>query len=106
MTNLLKNQIIIDGLEYCNWNREILEDLWKGGITAIHATLVYWENTEESFNKIIEFEKLISNNEDIICHAKTSQDIIDAKKDNKVAFIFGFQNSNSASQKLFSVSQG
>ena len=50
MTNLLKNQIIIDGLEYCNWNREILEDLWKGGITAIHATLVYWENTEESFN--------------------------------------------------------
>ena len=46
MTNLLKNQIIIDGLEYCNWNREILEDLWKGGITAIHATLVYWENTE------------------------------------------------------------
>ena len=71
MTNLLKNQIIIDGLEYCNWNREILEDLWKGGITAIHATLVYWENTEESFNKIIEFEKLISNNEDIICHAKT-----------------------------------
>ena len=43
MTNLPKNQIIIDGLEYCNWNREILEDLWKGGRTAIHATLVYWE---------------------------------------------------------------
>ena len=54
MTNSLKNQILIDGLEYCNWNRDILEDLWKGGITAVHATLVYWENTEESFNKIKE----------------------------------------------------
>ena len=103
MTNLLKNQIIIDGLEYCNWNREILEDLWKGGITAIHATLVYWENTEESFNKIIEFEKLISNNEDIICHAKTSQDIIDAKKNNKVAFIFGFQNSAPIANDIYLV---
>ena len=103
MTNLLKNQIIIDGLEYCNWNREILEDLWKGGITAIHATLVYWENTEETFNKIIEFEKIISNNEDIICHAKTSQDIIDAKKNNKVAFIFGFQNSAPIANDIYLV---
>ena len=103
MTNLLKNQIIIDGLEYCNWNREILEDLWKGGITAIHATLVYWENTEESFNKIIEFEKLISNNEDIICHAKTSQDIIDAKKNNRVAFIFGIQNSAPIANDIYLV---
>ena len=24
----------------------------QGGITAVHATLVYWENTEESFQKI------------------------------------------------------
>ncbi|SVD18362.1 uncharacterized protein METZ01_LOCUS371216, partial [marine metagenome] len=41
MTNSLENQILIDGLEYCNWNRDILEDLWKGGVTAVHATLVY-----------------------------------------------------------------
>ena len=81
MTNLLKNQIIIDGLEYCNWNREILEDLWNGGVTAIHTTLVYWEDTQESFNKISEFENLIKENSDIICHAKKTQDILDAKKE-------------------------
>ena len=52
MTNSLKNQIIIDGLEYCNWNREILEDIKNGGITAVHVTLVYWESTEEAFKKI------------------------------------------------------
>ena len=101
MTNLLKNQIIIDGLEYCNWNREILEDLWKGGLTAIHATLVYWENTEESFNKLSEIEKLIKENSDIICHAKKTQDILDAKKNNKVAFIFGFQNSAPIANDIF-----
>ena len=49
-----ENQIIIDGLEYCNWNREIFEDLRDGGVTAVHATLVYWENTEESFERLEE----------------------------------------------------
>ena len=73
MANLLKNQIIIDGLEYCNWNREILEDLWKGGVTAIHATLVYWENTEESFNKIIEVSK--SNQKPLIVKDSNQKNI-------------------------------
>ena len=101
MTNSLKNQIIIDGLEYCNWNRELLENLWKGGITAVHVTLVYWENTEESFKKIFEIEKLIENNQDIVCHAKTTEDILNAKQDKKVAFIFGFQNSAPIVNNIF-----
>jgi len=101
MLNQFKNQILIDGLQYCNWNREILEDLWKGGITAVHATLVYWENTEESFIKIQEWERLLIDNSDIICHAKSSQDILEAKKNNKVAFIFGFQNSAPIENDIF-----
>ena len=101
MTKIQKNQIIIDGLEYCNWNREMLEDLWNGGLTAVHVTLVYWENTEESFEKIIEAEQLIKNNSDIICHAKTTNDILNAKKNNKVAFIFGFQNSAPIANDIF-----
>ena len=88
-----QNQIIIDGLQYCNWNREIFEDLWNGGITAVHATLVYWENTEESFNRINEWNKIFDENNDIICHAKSTNDILQAKKNKKVAIIFGFQNS-------------
>ena len=103
MTNALKNQIVIDGLEYCNWTREILEDLWKGGITAVHTTLVYWENTEESFNKISEVDKLIHNNKDIIIQAKTTEDIMNAKNNNKVAFIYGFQNSAPIANDIFLV---
>ena len=88
-----ENQIIIDGLEYCNWNREIFEDLRDGGVTAVHATLVYWENTEESFERFEEWKNRFEENQDIICHAKTTKDILDAKANNKVAIIFGFQNS-------------
>ena len=103
MTNFFKNQIIIDGLEYCNWNREIFEDLSSGGITAVHATLVYWENTEESFLKIKEWEQLLIDNNDIISHAISTQDILDAKNNNKVAFIFGFQNSAPIANDIYLV---
>ena len=93
MEKIYENQIIIDGLEYCNWNRAIFEDLLKGGVTAVHATLVYWENTEESFNKIEEWNERFFEFKDLICHAKTTNDILQAKKNNKVAILFGFQNS-------------
>ncbi len=98
-----ENQIIIDGLEYCNWNREQFEDLRNGGITAVHATLVYWENTEESFKRIEEWKKRFKENKDILIHAKTSEDILEAKKNNKVAILFGFQNSAPIANDIYLV---
>ena len=44
-----KDNMLIDGLEYVNWNRDLFEKAHAAGLTAIHATLVYWEDTQESF---------------------------------------------------------
>jgi len=101
MKSFFKNHLIIDGLQYCKWNRKLLIDVWKGGLTAIHVTLVYWENTQESYKKIKEFKKLILKNKDILCHAKKTSDILKAKKNNKVAIIFGFQNSAPIANDIF-----
>tara|TARA_Y100000590_G_scaffold464650_1_gene634622 strand:+ start:1215 stop:2204 length:990 start_codon:yes stop_codon:yes gene_type:complete len=101
MENPLKNQVIIDGLQYCNWNRSMFEDALKGGLTAIHATLVYWENTQESFKKIEDWKKLIQTNNDILCHANNTKDIFKAKEENKLAIIFGFQNSAPIANDIF-----
>ena len=103
MQETYEDQMFIDGLEYCNWNRELLENAHKGGLTAIHVTLVYWENTEESFMKIQEWNKLINDNQDIIMHAKNSSQILDAKKKNKIAIIYGFQNSAPIANDIFLV---
>ena len=51
MSKISEDILLIDGLEYCNWNRELFENAHQAGLNAIHATLVYWENTEESFEK-------------------------------------------------------
>ena len=101
MQNTFKNQIIIDGLQYCNWNRKLFEDVWKGGLTAIHVTVVYWENTEESFKKLNKWDKLILKNKDIICKAKNTNDILNAKNKNKVAILYGFQNSAPIANDIF-----
>jgi len=103
MTKNSDELILIDGLEYCNWNRELLENAHSNGLTAIHVTLVYWENTEESFIKIQECNKLINNNSDLILHAKNSSQILEAKRNNKIAIIFGFQNSAPIANDIFLV---
>ena len=56
------DNILIDGLEYVNWNRDLFEKAHAGGITAIHTTLVYWEDTHESFEKMNYWDDLIQSN--------------------------------------------
>tara|TARA_Y100000588_G_scaffold216834_1_gene230750 strand:- start:2557 stop:3543 length:987 start_codon:yes stop_codon:yes gene_type:complete len=103
MSKVLDEPLLIDGLEYCKWNRDLLKNAHRGGLNAIHVTVVYWENTEESFIKIQEWHKLISENKDLILNAKTSSQILEAKKNKKIAIIFGFQNSAPIANDIFLV---
>ena len=103
MSKINEDILLIDGLEYCNWNRELFENAHQAGLTAIHATLVYWENTEESFAKIKYWNDLFKEHYDIITHAKKTEDIFQAKKNNKLAIIFGFQNSAPIANDIFLV---
>ena len=97
--------ILIDGLEYVNWNRDLFEKAHAGGLTAIHATLVYWEDTKESFEKINHWDNLIQSNSDLLVHVKKSSDIMEAKKSNKIGIIYGFQNSAPIANDIFLVEQ-
>ena len=80
MKEQFKDQIIIDGLQYCNWNREIFEDLWSGGLTAVHATLVYWENTEESFKNIDKWNDLFIQHKTLYAMLKIHKILLKQKK--------------------------
>ena len=39
--DLHKDLIVIDGLIISKWNREVFEDMRKGGITAANCTVQY-----------------------------------------------------------------
>lgn len=88
----IKNQIIIDGLQYCKWDRPYFEHLKKSCVDAVHVTLVYHENTRETLTNFAIWDRLFENNPDLIQRASSYDDIISAKKQNKVAIFFGAQN--------------
>jgi membrane dipeptidase len=82
----------IDNLQYCNWSREIFQINRQAGLDAIHVTIVYHEDFDELKAIIKNWEKLFSENSDLIFHGKNFKDIEKAKSETKTAVFFGFQN--------------
>lgn len=84
--------MIVDGLQYVNWNRALLEEARDGGVNAIHVTIAYWENTRETLANIGDWHRLFREYNDLITPVRTASDVVDADRQNKVGIIFGFQN--------------
>ena len=82
----------IDNLQYCNWNREIFKFNHEAGLDAVHVTIVYHEDYDELLLEIKKWNKLFSENSDLIFPAKNFKDIEKAHLDKKTAIFFGFQN--------------
>ncbi len=89
---MYKNQIIIDGLQYCKWDREYFLLLKESGITAVHVTLVYHEMARETLSRFAQWNKLFEQNSDLIIPVMNMEDIKLAKSSGKVGIFFGAQN--------------
>ena len=82
----------IDNLQYCNWSREIFKINREAGLDAVHVTIVYHEDYDEFLKRVEDWKKHFKNNSDLIFLGKNYNDIEKAKKENKTAIFFGFQN--------------
>ena len=82
----------IDNLQYCNWSRQIFEINREAGLDAVHVTIVYHEDFDELLDQIKKWEKLFSDNSDLIFLGKSFKDIEKANNEKKTAIFFGFQN--------------
>jgi len=82
----------IDNLQYCNWSREIFKINREAGLDAVHVTIVYHEDYDEFLKLVEEWNEHFKNNSDLIFLGKNYNDIEKAKKENKTAIFFGFQN--------------
>ena len=87
-----KDSIIIDGLQYCYWNRDYFLDLKNSGINAVHVTLVYHEDARQTLTQFAKWNRFFENNSDIIMPVMSAEDIVLAKSINKVGIFFGSQN--------------
>ncbi|MBT6692794.1 MAG: membrane dipeptidase [Porticoccaceae bacterium] len=87
-----KDMLMIDGLQYVNWNRQLFEDAQQGGVHCIHVTIVYWENIRETLENIGTWNRHFINHGDLIMPVRQARDILEAKRLGKVGIVFGFQN--------------
>ncbi|MFA0088132.1 membrane dipeptidase [Vibrio sp. 10N.261.51.F12] len=89
---MYQQRIVIDGLQYCNWDREYFQTLQSSGITAVHATMVYHENARETLTRFAEWNLRFEQNADLIMPVHSMADIELAKAQGKVGIFFGAQN--------------
>ncbi|MCL9777480.1 membrane dipeptidase [Vibrio methylphosphonaticus] len=89
---MYQQRIVIDGLQYCNWDREYFQTLKHSGITAVHATIVYHENARETLTRFAEWNLRFEQNADLIMPVHSMADVETAKAQGKVGVFFGAQN--------------
>jgi membrane dipeptidase len=94
------DSIVIDGLIIAKWNRELFEDMRKGGLTAANCTVSVWEGFQATVNNIVASQKLIRDNSDLVIPVRSTADIRKAKEQGKTGILFGFQNAQAFEDQL------
>ncbi|MGF1868569.1 membrane dipeptidase [Photobacterium indicum] len=89
---MYQDRIIIDGLQYCNWDRAYFETLKASGITAVHATVVYHETARETLTRFAQWNLHFEHNSDLIMPIMSMEDVTTAKATGRVGIFLGAQN--------------
>jgi len=82
----------IDGLQFCNWSREIFEQMREGGLVAVHATVAYHEGLRETVRHLVDWNWRFRDHADLILPGRSGEDIEAAQASGRTAIFFGLQN--------------
>ncbi|EWG98858.1 dipeptidase [Halomonas sp. BC04] len=97
---LHQDAIVIDGLIIAKWNRELFEDMRRGGLTAANCTVSVWEGFQATVDNIVKSNQLMAECSDLVRPVRTAADITRAKEEGKTGILFGFQNANAFEDQL------
>jgi membrane dipeptidase len=100
LTTTYDERIVIDGLNISGWDRALFEQARDAGLSCVHVTCAVWENAAETFREIARWRALLEDNEDLVCAARTGDDVRRAAAEGKVAFVLGFQNASPVEDDL------
>ncbi len=99
-TELHQQSVVIDGLIIAKWNRELFEDMHKGGISAANCTVSVWDDFQSTVDNIVEMNQLIEDNSDLVMKVHATDDIHKAREAGKTGIIMGFQNAHAFEDQL------
>lgn len=95
-----ESAVVIDGLIIAKWNRDLFEDMRRGGLTAANCTVSVWEGFQATIDNIVMVNRLMTENAELVMPVRTTADIAAAKAAGKTGIILGFQNAHAFEDKL------
>jgi membrane dipeptidase len=100
MSALHNDSVIIDGLIIAKWEKEVFEDMRRGGLTAANCTVSVWEGFGDTVNNIADMKTLIRENSELVSLVRSTEDILAAKREGRTGIILGFQNAHAFEDNL------
>jgi len=100
VSKVYNEAIVFDGLNICNWSREIFQEWKEGGITGVSATCGLWEGIRGSIDNIIAWQRLFEENSDLILQVHGVEDIRRAKREGRVGVVLSWQNTSGIEDRI------
>ncbi|WP_054310661.1 dipeptidase [Mesorhizobium sp. 1M-11] len=94
------DSVVIDGLIISNWNGDIFKEMRQAGLTAANCTCSVWEGFEATVQNIAKWNGWFRQYADEIVKARSTEDIVQAKKAGKTAIILGMQNTTAFEDQI------
>jgi membrane dipeptidase len=92
--------VVFDGLSTCNWSRSIFEEMRAGGVTAVNAASVLWEDLRGGLDNISEWKRMLHEHADLLRPVRTVADIHAAKREGRTGISIGWQNTSPIEDRL------
>jgi microsomal dipeptidase-like Zn-dependent dipeptidase len=92
--------VIIDSLQYSNWDRALFEELRAGGVAAAHVTIAYWEDARATLSNIAQWNRRFRDFADLIAPVRRGGDILEARAQGRTGIILGAQNCSPIDDEL------
>lgn len=91
---------VIDSLQSSDWNGELFQSLASSGMDAVHVTLAYWEDCNQTLEIIGQWNRWFREYSNLILPVYSVDDIARANRTSRTGIILGFQNSSPIEQNL------
>ena len=85
---------LIDALQASNWSESHFQSLVDARVDAIHVTLSFWHDCQETLAQIGKWNRWFKEYQHLIQPVREASDIEAAHESGRTGIIFGFQNSS------------
>jgi membrane dipeptidase len=91
-TSKLSQRIVIDGMQFACWSKEIFRQMRDGGVSAVHVTVAYHENFRNTVDLLVQWNERLRDHAELIAFAGSGDEIDAVIESGRTAILFGLQN--------------